>query len=394
MSAAHKYLRDHADRRGHLINTFPVLADTRHVLAIPCYDEASDFLDRLVTTQFVQEGALLVAIVVNEPEGEPSDLNRQLLSIFDDQPLIWQQGGMRLVESGAYDQKWLVIDCCHPGLPVGGGVGTARKIAADVVLALREQGKISVDWLHCSDADAHLPDNYFSALDDRCSAAVFDFVHSIHPENVSITVATRVYETALRYYVAGLAWAGSPYAFHTIGSTLAVNLNYYPQVRGFPQRAAAEDFYLLNKLSKLAPIQRRTDVRVVLESRVSRRVPFGTGPEVARIMTLNHPETEYTYYAVANFVALRSWLQHVGQFVERRNIPSDVHPTMIEALGHLGIDTLCSHLSRQKLYGALGTQAVHQWFDAFRTLKAIRYLQQHFFPAQPLNQSLQQAPFR
>ena len=48
-----------------------------------------------------------------------------------------------------------------------------------------------------------------------------------------------------------MKYARSPYAFHTIGSTMAVSANHYAKVRGFPKREAGEDFYLLNKLAKV-----------------------------------------------------------------------------------------------------------------------------------------------
>ena len=65
---------------------------------------------------------------------------------------------------------------------------------------------------------------------------------------------SRLYEYSLRYYVAGLTYAQSPYAFHTIGSTMAVNAEHYASVRGFPRREAGEDFYLLNKLAKVGSV--------------------------------------------------------------------------------------------------------------------------------------------
>ena len=60
----------------------------------------------------------------------------------------------------------------------------------------------------------------------------------------------------MSYYVAGLAMAGSRYAHHSLGSTIAVHAKTYAAVRGYPKRSAGEDFYLLNKICKLAPVER------------------------------------------------------------------------------------------------------------------------------------------
>ena len=110
-----------------------------------------------------------------------------------------------------------------------------------------------------TDADSHLPDNYFSShpQDPKISVIIYTFKH----ENLGNDIghATLLYETALRYYVAGLSWAGSPYAFYSIGSILAFNVKHYCQARGFPKRAAGEDFYLLNKLAKLGSIYHQTE---------------------------------------------------------------------------------------------------------------------------------------
>ncbi len=79
-----------------------------------------------------------------------------------------------------------------------------------------------------------------------------------------VFLATQLYELSLRYYVAGMKFARSPYAFHTIGSSMAVSPVHYARVRGFPKREAGEDFYLLNKLAKLGSVlelDRGSDLR-------------------------------------------------------------------------------------------------------------------------------------
>ena len=45
---------------------------------------------------------------------------------------------------------------------------------------------------------------------------------------------------------------------------------------GFPRRNATEDFYILNKLAKVGSIARLAGTPVILEGRLSDRVPIGT----------------------------------------------------------------------------------------------------------------------
>ena len=48
--------------------------------------------------------------------------------------------------------------------------------------------------------------------------------------------------------------------------------------RSWRKRNAGEDFYLLEKLSKVAPLRKLSGAPILLRSRESFRVPFGTGP--------------------------------------------------------------------------------------------------------------------
>ena len=83
----------------------------------------------------------------------------------------------------------------------------------------------------------------------------------------NIYAATKRYEQALTYYVEQLQQAGSPYAFHTLGSCIATPLSYYCHARGFPKKSGGEDFYLLNKLAKLGKILTVDSCILQIESR-------------------------------------------------------------------------------------------------------------------------------
>src|SRR5262249_50108709 len=60
----------------------------------------------------------------------------------------------------------LLIDRATEGnfLPAGQGVGLARKIGNDVALALSAAGRLTLPWLHNTDADVALPRDYFDQL--------------------------------------------------------------------------------------------------------------------------------------------------------------------------------------------------------------------------------------
>jgi hypothetical protein len=154
----------------------------------------------------------------------------------------------------------------------------------DVAVRAYWRGHLRSPWIFSTDADATLPRDYFATRAAPDSAALcFPFRH-VGVSDATVTRATLAYEFELRYRVLGLWHAGCSYAFHTIGSCIAVHAESYAGVRGFPQRAAGEDFHLLQKLAKLGPIEIPETDPILLESRASDRVPFGTGPSVQRLL--------------------------------------------------------------------------------------------------------------
>ncbi len=174
------------------------------------------------------------------------------------------------------------IDASSPGFEIPDRTASdwARKIGLDRALSVLD-GEQDPVFLVCLDADTRVDAGYLSAVGaffDRVEApgAVIDFAHQ-EAEDPVLREAILRYEVFLRAYVLGLRWAGSPYAFHTIGSTIACTGEAYAAVRGMSRRRAGEDFYFLNKLAKLGLVGRIGGTVVRPSPRPSLRVPFGTG---------------------------------------------------------------------------------------------------------------------
>lgn len=400
-----KYLKHYSHADCALLQQFPAIQFS-HSLAIPCFNETPEFAERIVATPFKSSGNILICVVVNQPSGTKSKLNSDLLTYFSAWTALWQNKNLSLLKSPEKNQYWLIANHTRPGLPAKQGVGLARKIAADLICNLWHNRIIDTPWLHCSDADATLPNNYFLPIDSsksnnnnnsNNSAAVFAFEHKPNPEDPEIYEATLLYEKALNYYVEGLHYAGSNYAFSTIGSALAINLNHYTQVRGFPPRNAAEDFYLLNKLAKVGNIARVNEVKVTLESRISDRVPFGTGPAVREIMTLKNPQQDYRYYAPECFYKLKTWQELIPKIAQNvaqaETLLTYTEQAVVDALNSLELKKILNHLTTQKSGPEQANKTLLDWFDGFRTLKYIRFLQSHHYPAQPLVEILRKNIF-
>lgn len=391
-----QYLSHHAERETQHLGGFP-LHRYDHCVVIPCFRETPAFAERLLAGPLRHKN-LLVIVVINQNAPQPEPLNQALLAFFSRFDVVWQNEHLLLCHSDGAAIDWLVVDRSRDALvlPIKQGVGLARKIGCDIAVALAASQKLITPWLHTTDADAHLPPTYLDLPAPPYAAAVYPFEHIRAQASPREWHATQLYERALRYYVAGLRWAGSPYAQQPIGSLLAFTIKTYCEARGFPKRSAGEDFYLLNKLTKLGAIY-TPETTVLLEARVSDRVPFGTGPKVRAIADLAAPAEQFCYYAPAVFHELKVWLDAVPNIwpaLQTFQSPlAGLSTVAEEALNAAGIGRLWTHLYKQARTAADCERAAHVWFDAFQTLKFIRRLQEQAYPPRPLQSCLEEAPF-
>jgi hypothetical protein len=288
-------------------------------------------------------------------------------------------------------------------------VGLARKIGCDIALQLHAQGNLRSPWIHTTDADVELPTAYFErvpvAVNGEIPAALlYPFWHQCESPP-DLADAMHRYEVFLRYYVLGLADAGSPYAFHTLGSTLAVHSLAYAKVRGFPRRDAGEDFYLLNKLAKVGPILKLDGAPLMIRGRSSHRVPFGTGASLKQIVGASQGE-RYRIYAPEVFRQLKVCLAALELLSSDRGREDPIHYLKTASRIHPGVDAQQLHDEMAEL-GYLSavrhaekvsrdsltmSRHLHTWFDAFRTLKLIHRLTR-LFPKIELLEAIRAAPF-
>lgn len=399
MTAIDKYLQNYSEIELDSLADFPTEKFYKHCLVIPAFDESPHFIERLDQQLIgINDHDILNIIVINQPDKiKHCQANDALWDyLHQDAQLLWHKHNLFLMRLKKND--FLIVDRFRQTkIPIKQGVGLARKIGTDIAATLIHRKQCLSPWIHSTDADAYLPNNYFTAGDEfktGYSAFLYRFQHDItDPSKDPITQqATKLYETGLHYYVNGLQWAASPYAFHTIGSLLAIHYDYYCQSRGFPKKAGGEDFYLLNKLSKLAKIG-QTEAMIILESRRSLRVPFGTGPAVDKI--IEQQQMQKFDYDPKVFIALKSFLQTTEQAIINGSDLSLVknlfdEPTQA-AVTAMAIDKLITHLDSLKAQQKI--THFHHWFDAFRTLKFVHFLQENYHPKMLLQTALEQAPF-
>lgn len=376
-------------------------------MIVPVFDEDPDFIDGLLRRVTSQDGSRLLICVVNEPTTATAqqherdrDLVRRLFQRATERHVLhhehaWLLRGMwRHLPS--FDLLLLDVTRGEWALAEKEGVGRARKLAADWALVLYEHGCIVSSWLGCTDADAQLPHDYFEVIEQEhaATALLFPFEHVGHPG--TLTDGMIQLEATFRHYVLGLQFAGSPYAYHALGSALACRLPDYAAVRGFPNRLAGEDFYLLSKLAQLGPLKRVRSAPVAITTRLSDRVPFGTGPRLAQWLDRGlephaHPPEIYTWDPEL-FIALRELLRHLTTWAMIGHLRLSATPDWIEIEAREVFSGIASSLEGCPS-PAHRVRRVHERFDALATLRWLNGHRTRRWPDVSLRGALAAAPW-
>ena len=372
----------------------------RQVAVLPAYREPPTLLQQLRHFP-AGAGRSLVILVLNRPDTDGDPLANSALRAAIQQAMGAPGSASPPCAplNDHADVYLLDLEALRGPTPALQGVGLARKAGSDLALTWMASGAIAGDWICSIDADATLPGDYFKQLKAAggdAVAAVFPFRHV--PGGIGADdAATALYELRLHHHVLGLEYAGSPYAFHALGSCLAVRANAYTQVRGFPRRAGAEDFYLLNKVAKLGTVARLRGSCIHLQSRPSSRVPFGTGPAVRAIAGAAHPAAAPVFYHPHCYAMLRALLgclpelaadpeRELADLLAGQGLaPAAARQAHVVLLA-LGLERALAHCRRQGRSSAQFLRQFHQWFDAFRTLKFIHAIRDAGHPMQSLAQ--------
>ena len=267
------------------------------------------------------------------------------------------------------------------------GVGLARKIGMDIALKYFDYSNESENILICLDADCTVESNYLSSVVNTFNrqnihAAYVSYEHKL-PASEKEKYAIVCYEIFLRYFLLGLKYANSPFAFPSIGSTMVCDTQSYCKVGGMNKRKAAEDFYFMEKLAKVAKIHKIEGTKVYPSSRGSWRVPFGTGQRVNRFLSNTHEE--YLLYNPESFVILKTWLDVFDSPLDTKadlllDKAEEIHPQL-----KVFLETNSFAESWNKIIkNAKSEEQIQKqklmWFDGFRTLKLIHFLRDTVYP--------------
>ena len=279
--------------------------------------------------------------------------------------------------------------------PKQAGVGLARKIGMDEACWRFAKVKNQQGIIFCFDADSKCERNYFKAIENhfqknpKSPACSIHFEHPLHgadyaPETYDAIIS---YELHLRYFIEAQRFANFPFAYQTIGSSMAVKVTDYQKQGRMNRRQAGEDFYFLQKFIELGKFTECTTTTVIPSPRPSHRVPFGTGKAVNEIVNLKTP---FQTYAPKSFEDLKVFFQKVESIFELKSadlstfeteMPSSIKTYLEQINFNSKIQEIQNNTSNKKAF----SNRFFRWFNAFQLMKYLHFARDNYHPNVDLN---------
>ncbi len=257
------------------------------------------------------------------------------------------------------------------------GVGLARKTLMDDA-AHRFQSQEINGIIVALDADCIVSRNYLKEIVHFFENHPFEAasIHYEHPiDDWAQSKAIIEYEWHLRYFIEMQGICGFPFAYHTVGSSMACRSASYLAKGGMNKRKAGEDFYFLQKFIKDQVCGRLNSATVYPSGRISDRVPFGTGRAVGKYQENNYSATSYN---PKSFEILKRWNEKIEQQYdaeELAEVEDEVLKQFLETIQYREkLIEIRRHISSKKAF----LKRFYQYFDAFQLMKCLHYLRESY----------------
>lgn len=350
------------------------------VVVIPCSDEESLLLSLMSLKKCnLPKCSVEVIVVINHGEHAKADV------VSQNQKTL-QETETWIRENNRPEFKFHLI--YHPDLPKKfAGVGLARKIGMDEACWRLEKADNPTGVIVCFDADSKCESNYLTAIEShfeqnpKTTACGIHFEHPLNGLDFEEEVyqAIILYELHLRYYIHAQRFCGFPYAYQTIGSSMAVRANAYQKQGGMNKRKAGEDFYFLHKFIELGSFSEIKTTKVIPSPRPSHRVPFGTGKAVGAIL---QGKPTYHTYALESFIALKSFFESIPDFYQREAIQvrKSLPKPVAEFLISVDFDKKWMELHKHTGEFQAFEKRLYRWFNSFMLMKYVHFARDHFYP--------------
>ncbi len=367
----------------------PPVADLGIVVMIPCFREPHilQTLDSLTKCDLPHK-KVEVIVLINHSEVAPEEVkeyNNNTKTEIDNWILTKKSVQITFFGIGPIElpKKWA-------------GVGLARKSGMDEALRrfnlLEKPNGIIVSL----DADTIVANNYLIEIEKHFTrfpknvGATISFQHQTEGLAEKQLMGILLYEKYLLYYKRALHHIGYPNPLFTVGSAFAVTADGYLKRGGMTRRKAGEDFYFLQTLAQIGTVGEITTTAVFPSARESDRIPFGTGPAIAKWM---NDETDLTQtYNFQAFVDLKLFFDQIEKYYLElirkaffeiiENLPTAIRQFIKSDNFWIEIEDLnqnCSSIESFK------TRFFHK-FNAFKILKFMNFGHEFFYEKADLDQ--------
>lgn len=347
-------------------------------VVIPAFNEPSilESLDALWNC-ITPASAVEIIIVINTPENSSSDILEMTKVMISDVDNWIKNHQKEKIRFHAIERLNLPIK--------DAGVGLARKTGMDeAVNRLYRAGNDGI--IAGFDADAICDTNYLKEIENhfnkelKSPGASIYYEHPLISDDEMLDEGILRYELHLRYLIQALRFARYPYAFHTVGSSFAVRSEAYVKQGGMNKRRAGEDFYFLQKIITLGNFSEINATRIMPSSRLSNRVPFGTGASMNKWVT-EQELTTYNLNAYKGLAQLTSYVETlytaddktINDFLDTLPEPLLIFLLRIDITDN--IQSIRSNSASLKRF----CDRFYRWFDAFQVIKYLNYSHDEFY---------------
>ncbi len=353
------------------------------VIVIPCFNEPHllKILDSLAACRLPKCNTEVI-VVINSAENSEEKIQKEN-RITEVELERW------IINNESAELRYFFIS--KNELPAkDAGVGLARKIGMDEAVRRFEEAGNENCVIVCLDADCTVDRTYLTALEnhfllnpDTTGCSIY-FEHPLEGNDFTPQVYEGIirYELFLRYYNCGLRFSGFPFAYHTIGSSMAVRTKTYQQQGGMNKRKAGEDFYFLSKIFPLGGFTELNDTVVFPSPRPSARVPFGTGKAINKWLE-DGTETLMTYHPktftdLAELVELVPELYTLSVEAAQQKIQG-LSPALLTFLKSNDCESKLAEIKSNVRSEEQFINRFYRWFTNFMVLKFVHYARDNFY---------------
>lgn len=264
------------------------------------------------------------------------------------------------------------------------GVGLARKIGLDeATFRYHKNDKNGI--VACFDADSTCSINYVEAVvhyfeqHKKMDAVSIYFEHALSGQFKEQIIQ---YELHLRLYINFQKRIGLPFAIHTVGSSMAVRSASYIAKGGMNTRKAGEDFYFLHKFIEDQVCGELFACAIYPSSRVSDRVPFGTGRAILEME--RDDQRVYKTYHPQSYLEYHKLLLQIDEISTKTSVLkieySVLHPVLREFLDSVRFEDILAEISNNTKSPDQFMKRFFKRCNAFFFMKYLHHMRDAVFP--------------